>query len=115
MQADHRSGGRELAARTGAAYCLHEAADVTFPFTPLADDQEILCGNVVIRVLHTPGHTPESVCLVVTDKTRGPEPSFVLTGDTLFVGSVGQPRSARRDQGQCPRAPSEPPAAPRPP
>ena len=52
IQADHRSGGRELAVRTGAAYCLHEAADVTFPFTPLADDQELVCGNVVIRVLH---------------------------------------------------------------
>lgn len=91
IQADHRSGGRELAARTGAAYCLHEAADVAFPFTPLADGQELVCGNVVIRVLHTPGHTPESLCLVVTDKTRGPEPWFVLTGDTLFVGSVGRP------------------------
>jgi glyoxylase-like metal-dependent hydrolase (beta-lactamase superfamily II) len=91
VQADHRSGGRELAARTGAQYCLHEAADVAFPFTPLHDGQELLCGNVVIRVLHTPGHTPESLCLVVTDKTRGPEPWFVLTGDTLFVGAVGRP------------------------
>jgi hydroxyacylglutathione hydrolase len=91
IQADHRSGGRELAARSGADYCLHEAADVAFPFTPLADGQELACGNVVIRVLHTPGHTPESLCLVVTDKTRGPDPWFVLTGDTLFVGAVGRP------------------------
>ena len=91
IQADHRSGGRELAARTGADYCLHESADVAFPFTPLADGQDLDCGNVVIRVLHTPGHTPESLCLVVTDKTRGPEPWFVLTGDTLFVGTVGRP------------------------
>jgi glyoxylase-like metal-dependent hydrolase (beta-lactamase superfamily II) len=91
IQADHRSGGRALAARTGADYCLHESADVAFPFTPLADGQELACGNVVIRVLHTPGHTPESLCLVVTDKTRGPEPWFVLTGDTLFVGAVGRP------------------------
>ena len=75
IQADHRSGGRALAARTGAAYGLHESADVAFPFTPLADGQELVCGNVVIRVLHTPGHTPESLCLVVTDKTRGPESS----------------------------------------
>jgi glyoxylase-like metal-dependent hydrolase (beta-lactamase superfamily II) len=64
---------------------------VAFPFTPLADGQELVCGNVVMRVMHTPGHTPESLCLVVTDKTRGPEPWFVLTGDTLFVGSVGRP------------------------
>jgi hydroxyacylglutathione hydrolase len=91
IQADHRSGGRALAARTGADYCLHESADVAFPFTPLADGQELVCGNVVIRVLHTPGHTPESLCLVVTDKTRGPDPWFVLTGDTLFVGTVGRP------------------------
>jgi glyoxylase-like metal-dependent hydrolase (beta-lactamase superfamily II) len=91
IQADHRSGGRALAARTGARYCLHEAADVAFPFTPLADGQELACGNVEIRVLHTPGHTPDSLCLVVTDKTRGPEPWFVLTGDTLFVGTVGRP------------------------
>ncbi len=48
-------------------------------------------GNVSIRVLHTPGHTQESVCLPVTDKTRGQEPWFLLTGDTIFVGSVGRP------------------------
>jgi len=91
VQADHASGGRALAARTGAAYCLHEAADVAFEFTPLTDGQELVCGNVTTRVLHTPGHTPESLSLVVTDRTRGPEPWFVLTGDTLFVGTVGRP------------------------
>lgn len=91
IQADHQSGGRALAARTGAAYGLHESADVVFPFTPLVDGQELVCGNVTTRVLHTPGHTPESLSLVVTDRTRGPEPWFVLTGDTLFVGSVGRP------------------------
>ena len=80
-----------MAARTGAAYGLHESADVAFPFTPLADGQELVCGNVTTRVLHTPGHTPESLSLVVTDRTRGPEPWFVLTGDTLFVGTVGRP------------------------
>jgi hydroxyacylglutathione hydrolase len=91
IQADHVSGGPALAARTGAAYCLHESADVAFSFTPLADGQEIACGNVTTRVVHTPGHTPESLSLVVTDRTRGPEPWFVLTGDTLFVGAVGRP------------------------
>ena len=50
-----------------------------------------MCGNVTTRVLHTPGHTPESICLLVTDQTRGPEPWFCLTGDTLFVGTVGRP------------------------
>jgi glyoxylase-like metal-dependent hydrolase (beta-lactamase superfamily II) len=91
IQADHISGGRALAARTGAAYCLHESAEAGFAFTALHDGQELTCGNVTIGVLHTPGHTPESVSLVVTDRTRGPEPWFVLTGDTLFVGAVGRP------------------------
>jgi hydroxyacylglutathione hydrolase len=91
VHADHRSGGRELAARTGALYCLHRSADVRFPFEPLDDDQMVELGNTVLRVLHTPGHTPESLCLVVTDLRRGPEPWFLCTGDTLFVGSVGRP------------------------
>jgi glyoxylase-like metal-dependent hydrolase (beta-lactamase superfamily II) len=91
IQADHISGGRVIAAKTGAAYCLHESADVAFDFTRLIDGQEIVCGNAVVRVLHTPGHTPESICLLVTDKSRGPEPWFMMTGDTLFVGAVGRP------------------------
>jgi hydroxyacylglutathione hydrolase len=91
VHADHRSGGRELAEATGARYCLHESADVDFPFMPLHDGQELELGNTRIRVLHTPGHTPESVCLLVTDLKRGPEPWFVVTGDTLFVGAVGRP------------------------
>lgn len=103
VHADHRSGGAALAARVGAAYCLHESADVALPFEPLRDDQEIALGNTRIRVLHTPGHTPESVCLVVTDLRRGVEPWFVLTGDTLFVGAVGRPDlpgHARENAGQ---------------
>jgi hydroxyacylglutathione hydrolase len=91
IQADHVSGGRALAEKTGAQYCLHESADVDFNFTSLTDGQELDLGNVKIRVLHTPGHTPESICLLVTDKTRGPEPWFLLTGDTLFVGAIGRP------------------------
>jgi glyoxylase-like metal-dependent hydrolase (beta-lactamase superfamily II) len=91
VHADHRSGGRALAAKAHALYCLHESADVAFPFEPLRDAQEIELGNTRIRVLHTPGHTPESLCLVVTDLRRGTDPWFVLTGDTLFVGAVGRP------------------------
>ena len=91
IQADHLSGGRSLAEKTGANYCLHQSASVAFNFTPLVDGQELDLGNVIIRVLHTPGHTAESICLLVTDKTRGPEPWFLLTGDTLFVGAVGRP------------------------
>ena len=91
VHADHRSGGRTLAEQTGAKYCLHESADVAFPFEPLRDGQELELGNTRVRVLHTPGHTPESICLVVSDLRRGTAPWFVLTGDTLFVGAVGRP------------------------
>lgn len=91
IQADHLSGGLRLAQLTGAEYCLHELADVSFDFSAVTDNQDLDLGNVAIRVLHTPGHTPESISLLVTDKTRGPEPWFLLTGDTLFVGAVGRP------------------------
>jgi hydroxyacylglutathione hydrolase len=91
VHADHRSGGRELARRAGAKYCLHRDAEVAFPFEPINDGQRIELGNTLIDVLHTPGHTPESVSLVVSDLRRGPAPWFVCTGDTLFVGAVGRP------------------------
>jgi glyoxylase-like metal-dependent hydrolase (beta-lactamase superfamily II) len=91
VHADHRSGGRQLAARAGAPYYLHESADVATPFAPLHDGQELELGNTRMTVLHTPGHSPDSVCLVVTDLKRGTDPWFVLTGDTLFVGAVGRP------------------------
>jgi len=91
IHADHRSGGRALAKKVDAPYCLHESADVAFPFERLRDGQELELGNTRVKVLHTPGHTPESVCLVVTDLRRGTDPWFVATGDTLFVGAVGRP------------------------
>jgi glyoxylase-like metal-dependent hydrolase (beta-lactamase superfamily II) len=91
VHADHRSGGVELAKRTGAPYRLHASADVEVPFTPMHDGDDIELGNTRLRVLHTPGHSPESVSLLVTDLKRGTDPWFVLTGDTLFVGAVGRP------------------------
>ncbi|HEX2733390.1 MAG TPA: MBL fold metallo-hydrolase [Polyangiaceae bacterium] len=91
VHADHRSGGHALAKKAGAAYCLHESANVALEFEALHDGQEIELGNTRVRVLHTPGHTPESISLVVTDLRRGIEPWFVFTGDTLFVGAVGRP------------------------
>jgi hydroxyacylglutathione hydrolase len=91
IHADHRSGGRELAQRTGASYCLHESGDIAAPFMSLRDGELIELGNTHVRVLHTPGHSPESMCLLVTDLKRGTDPWFVLTGDTLFVGAVGRP------------------------
>lgn len=100
IHADHYSGGPKLAALAAVPYCLHESAagTVQFPFTPLRDGQVVEVGNVLVQVLHTPGHTPESMCLLVTDKRRGGEPWFVLTGDTLFVGAVGRPDLAGREQ-----------------
>lgn len=100
VHADHVSGGRNLAAMAEARYCLHEsdAGLVKFPFEPLHDNQVIEAGNVVVRVLHTPGHTPDSVSLLVTDKRRGDEPWFILTGDTLFVGAIGRPDLAGRER-----------------
>ena len=100
IHADHLSGGRRLAQQTGAKYCLHaDAAEtVRFDFEPLRHGQLIELGNVTIRVLHTPGHTPDAVCLLVTDKRRGDEPWFVLTGDTLLVGAVGRPDLLGRER-----------------
>lgn len=103
VHADHRSGGPALARKVGATYCLHESADVALPFEPLRDGQELELGNTRAKVLHTPGHTPESICLVVTDLRRGADPWFVLTGDTLFVGAVGRPDlpgQARENAGE---------------
>jgi hydroxyacylglutathione hydrolase len=91
IHADHRSSGPFLAEKTGAKYCLHETAQIQLPFEPLHDAQLLDLGNTRIQVLHTPGHTPESMCLLVTDFKRGTAPWFVLTGDTLFVGAVGRP------------------------
>jgi hydroxyacylglutathione hydrolase len=91
VHADHRSGAQRLVQMTGAKYCLHRSAKVAFAFEPLDDGQMIELGNTVIQVLHTPGHTDESISLVVRDLRRGPDPWFVCTGDTLFVGAVGRP------------------------
>lgn len=100
VHADHYSGGRRLAELTGAPYCLHESdtGKVKFDFEPLRDGQLLDIGNVEIEVLHTPGHTPDSVCLLVTDKRRSDMPWFVVTGDTLFVGAVGRPDLLGRER-----------------
>jgi hydroxyacylglutathione hydrolase len=89
VHADHRSGGRALAEASGATYLVHESVDGPEE-ARLTDGQELTVGNVSIRVLHTPGHTPEHVSLLVSDRTRGTEPWFVLTGHTLMVGDMGR-------------------------
>src|SRR5580698_2896397 len=91
LHADFVSGHKELAARTGARIYIGAHANAGFPHTPLTDGFEGKIGAVRIRVLETPGHTPESVCLVITDEEKSTEPCAVLTGDTLFIGDVGRP------------------------
>ncbi|MDO8439750.1 MAG: MBL fold metallo-hydrolase [Polaromonas sp.] len=100
IHADHYSGGRKLAALVGAPYCVHESDRnvVAFEFEPLRDGQLLDLGNVRVRVLHTPGHTPDSVCLLVSDLRRGETPWFVVTGDTLFVGAIGRPDLAGKER-----------------
>jgi glyoxylase-like metal-dependent hydrolase (beta-lactamase superfamily II) len=90
VHADHLSAGRELAAEAGAEYILHASAGAGFPFRAVEDGDVLSLGNVDARVLHVPGHTPEHLALVVTDRTRGLEPWFVLTGHTLMVGDMGR-------------------------
>ncbi|MEE8482414.1 MAG: MBL fold metallo-hydrolase [Acidiferrobacterales bacterium] len=97
VHADHYSGGKALAEKIGAKYCLHENADLEFPFEKLVDKQIIELGNVAVTVVHTPGHTFDSICLLVSDNRRTDEPWFVITGDTLFVGAVGRPDLAGRE------------------
>ena len=88
LHADFVSGHRELAGRTGARIYMGRRAGAEFPHVPVADGDEIRIGKLALRFLETPGHTPESLCALVT----GPdEPTRLLTGDTLFIGDVGRP------------------------
>jgi glyoxylase-like metal-dependent hydrolase (beta-lactamase superfamily II) len=90
IHADHPSVGRRLATECGAEYVLSAAAEVSFAFRAVHDGDVLSLGNVAVTVLHTPGHTPEHICLLVSDTTRADEPWFVLTGHALMVGDVGR-------------------------
>jgi glyoxylase-like metal-dependent hydrolase (beta-lactamase superfamily II)/rhodanese-related sulfurtransferase len=91
LHADFVSGHRELAERTGARIVFSRRANAAVPHLAVADGDEVGIGAVVLRFLETPGHTPESLSVVVMDTAASPEPRMVLTGDTLFVGDVGRP------------------------
>jgi glyoxylase-like metal-dependent hydrolase (beta-lactamase superfamily II)/rhodanese-related sulfurtransferase len=91
IHADFLTGHLELAAATGATICYSEDAEVEFPVEPLRDGQRISLGEVTLDILATPGHTPESICVVVYEHPDDEVPYGVLTGDTLFVGDVGRP------------------------
>jgi glyoxylase-like metal-dependent hydrolase (beta-lactamase superfamily II) len=96
VHADHISGGRRLAELAGAKYVLHASAGAQYAFLAVNDRETLDLGNVQIQVLHTPGHTPEHISLLVFDKTRGPEPWFLLSGHTLMVGDLGRTELASR-------------------
>jgi hydroxyacylglutathione hydrolase len=91
VHADHVSGARCLVARCGGELCLHETAEVAYLFRPLRDGEELQLGQLRLRALHTPGHRRELISLLVVNPPRSPEPSMVLTGDSLLVGDVGRP------------------------
>jgi glyoxylase-like metal-dependent hydrolase (beta-lactamase superfamily II) len=90
VHADHLSAGRALAAAAGAEYVLSTEAGVSFPYKAVSDGEVLPLGNVSATVMHTPGHTPEHICILVTDRTRANEPWFVFTGHTLMVGDLGR-------------------------
>lgn len=91
LHADFVSGHRELAEATGAEIVFGRHAGAEFPHVAVADGDELRIGKVTLRFLETPGHTPESISVVVTDTESSAEPALVLTGDTLFIGDVGRP------------------------
>lgn len=91
VHADHLSGARELAARHNTELCLHESARVNYPFRGLRDGEDLELGQLRLRVVHTPGHRPELMSIVVVNPPRSVEPSMVLTGDSMLVGDVGRP------------------------
>lgn len=91
LHADHVSGNSDLAVRTGAQICIHEGSGAEFSHQSLRDGDILELGNLRLRVLHTPGHTPESITLLIADTTRSDQPWLALTGDTLFVGDMGRP------------------------
>lgn len=105
IHADHVSGGRRLAELSGADYALHASNEgkTDYRFTPVADNEVITAGNTRVQVLHTPGHTDDSICLLVSDARRGDAPWFVITGDTLFVGAVGRPDLAGQENAMAAR------------
>src|SRR5271154_1215768 len=91
LHADFVSGHRELAALTGATVYLGAKAGAKFPHVDVHDGDELTFGKCRLRFLETPGHTIESVSVVVTDLEKSEQPMAVLTGDTLFIGDVGRP------------------------
>jgi hydroxyacylglutathione hydrolase len=96
LHADFVSGHQELASRTGARIYIGEQAEAKFPHVPVRDSFQLRVGKMLISALETPGHTPESICLVIIDEEKSAKPWAVLTGDTVFIGDVGRPDLSER-------------------
>lgn len=103
VHADHLSGSRNLATMADAGYHLHSSnlGKTAFDFVPVADGDVLMAGNARVEVRHTPGHTEDSICLLVSDYRRSESPWFALTGDTLFVGAVGRPDLAGQERAMA--------------
>lgn len=90
VHADHHSTGRALARASGGEYVLHASAGAEYAFRAVQEGDWLELGNVICRVIHVPGHTPEHLALLVTDRARSGEPWLVFTGHTLMVGDMGR-------------------------
>lgn len=104
VHADHRSAARSLAENLGVLVSFGHKAAVNFEFDPLGEGDRIDAGSVGVEVIETPGHTPDSISLVVSDLQRGNDPVLVITGDSLFVGDVGRPDLQDEGMGQILKA-----------
>ncbi len=97
VHADHVSGNQELRSRTGAEICFMENTPVTFKHTALKEKQAMNFGKTKLEFIKTPGHTPHSMSILVTDTARSLDPWMILTGDCLFVGDIGRPDLAGKE------------------
>ena len=97
IHADHVSGNQELRSRTGAEICFMEGTPVTFKHTSLKEGQTMNFGSVKLEFIKTPGHTPDSMSILISDTMRSDDPWMVLTGDCMFVGDIGRPDLAGED------------------
>ena len=91
VHADHISGARQLQHATGAKIYIHSSAPIAYQAEKLEHGDIFDFGGFKLKVLHTPGHTPNSISLLVSDQVRSPAPAMLLSGDLLFVGDVGRP------------------------
>jgi len=99
IHADYLSGARELAKATGATLYLSDEGDENWKYSGLEglnyklvkDGDALKIGNIIVKIVHTPGHTPEHIAFLITDGAAASEPGFILTGDFVFVGDIGRP------------------------